>query len=233
MNLRLIFYDTETTGIKPDKDRVVEIAAYDPRKNKTFSTLINPQMHISEEASAITHITDEMVKDAPLFKEAFISFQNFCETDFVLVAHNNDAFDRLFLETECARCDIALSIKLYIDSLKWARKYRKDLPHHNLQYLREIYEVQQNQAHRALDDSIVLEQVFSKMVGDLSVEKILSLLYTPTNLLTMPFGKYQGTNLKDIPQSYIDWLQKNGVFEKEEKLKASFESLGMLQGKKL
>ena len=37
MALRAIFYDTETTGIRPDKDRVIEIAAYDLRSKTAVS----------------------------------------------------------------------------------------------------------------------------------------------------------------------------------------------------
>ena len=36
MSLRPIFYDTETTGVRPDKDRVIEIAAFDPVQNGTL-----------------------------------------------------------------------------------------------------------------------------------------------------------------------------------------------------
>ena len=61
----------------------------------------------------------------------------------------------------------------FIDSLKWSRKYRTDLPRHNLQYLREVYQIPANQAHRALDDVFVLQQIFSKMILDLPLPKII------------------------------------------------------------
>lgn len=67
MARRPIFYDTETTGIRSDKDRIVEIAAFDPFHNRSFDKLINPRCPIPSDASAIHHITDEMVKDCPDF----------------------------------------------------------------------------------------------------------------------------------------------------------------------
>ena len=69
MARRPIFYDTETTGIRPDKDCIIEIAAYDSKQRKTFHSLINPKRPIPQDATAIHHITDDMVKDAPPFSE--------------------------------------------------------------------------------------------------------------------------------------------------------------------
>ena len=46
---RPIYYDTETTGIRNDKDRIIELAAYDPIENRTFCHLINPGMPIPKE----------------------------------------------------------------------------------------------------------------------------------------------------------------------------------------
>lgn len=108
MTLRAIFYDTETTGIRAEKDRIIEIAAYDPLNNRSFEQLINPQCPIPPDATAIHHITDEMVASAPSFHTVAQEFLKFCEGDVVLIAHNNDAFDYLFLKTEFGRCGLSL-----------------------------------------------------------------------------------------------------------------------------
>jgi DNA polymerase III subunit epsilon len=232
MALRPIYYDTETTGLNSEKDRIIEIAAFDPVRNKSFSQLINPKMIISEESISICNITNEMVKDALTFEEVGKMFIEFCSSDFVLIAHNNDSFDRPFLEAEYKRANLLMPKWYYLDSLKWARKYRPDLPKHALQYLRQIYNIEENQAHRALNDVIILHQVFEKMIDDLPIETIYKLLYKPSNesLEFMPFGKYQGKKLNQIPKSYIKWLEESAVFEKHENksLKESFEKLGLL-----
>ena len=62
------------------------------------------------------------------------------------------------------------------DTLKWARKYRPDLPRHSLQFLRQVYGVEKNRAHRALDDVMVLYEVFKLMVDDLPLEEALALM---------------------------------------------------------
>jgi len=225
-----IYYDTETTGIRNDKDRIIELAAYDPVHNRTFCKLINPGTPIPKEATAIHHISDEMVAEAPGFKLIAEEFLEFCLPGAVLIAHNNDAFDKPFLENEFKRAELEFPQFKFIDTLKWARKYRPDLPRHTLQFLRETYGFAANQAHRALDDVIILHQVFSAMIDNLPIEKVLELMAKPQVLLKMPFGKHQGKLLADVPKNYVMWLASSGAFDKAEskELKENFEKLGLL-----
>ena len=230
MPSRPIFYDTETTGIRPDKDRVIELAAYDPVNDAKFERLINPGCPIPTEATAIHKITDDMVANAPNFEQVSHEFIKFCEGDVILIAHNNDSFDLHFLKREFARFNQLLPPWKFLDSLKWARRYRPDLPRHTLQFLREMYGIPANNAHRALDDVIVLYEIFKNMIDDLHIDQVFTLLSRPKQIQHMPFGKHQGVPLGKVPGDYVLWLHKNGVFEKEEnhELKSSFEKLGLL-----
>jgi DNA polymerase-3 subunit epsilon len=227
---RPIYYDTETTGTRSEKDRIIELAAFDPVENRTFVYLINPGIPIPPEATAIHKITDEMVADAPSFKEIGALFTDFLPQNSVLIAHNNDAFDKLFLQTEFKRAGLTLPSVEYIDTLKWARKYRPDLPRHTLQSLREIYGIAANQAHRALDDVIILHRVFSCMIDDIPIDIVLKLLARPQMVTRMPFGKHQGKPLADIPKHYVSWLASSGALDKAEnqELRQTFEQLGLL-----
>lgn len=231
MPLHPIYYDTETTGTRPDKDRIIEIAAFDPERNETFVKFVNPGCPIPPESTAITNITDEMVSQAPSFQVVGQMFIDFCGPDAILIAHNNDRFDKLFLEAESARNGLTLPTWKYIDSLKWSRKYRSDLPSHSLQNLREVYGIVANQAHRALDDVMVLYKIFSSMVDDLQMETILNLLSQPSDASRMPFGKYQGRLLAEVPKDYVQWLKGSGAFDKAEnkELKEGFEKAGLLR----
>ncbi|MCB1110047.1 MAG: DUF3820 family protein [Chlamydiia bacterium] len=230
MSKRPIYYDTETTGVRPDKDRIIEIAAYDPIQDRSFERLINPGCPIPQEASAIHNITDDMVKDAPSFKEVAQEFSLFCEGEVVLIAHNNDAFDLPFIQSEFSRNGVPFPQLPTIDSLKFSRKYRPDLPRHSLQHLREYHGIEANNAHRALDDVVILHQVFSLMIDDLTMETILELMSEKHILRHMPFGKHRGTPLKDIPPGYVRWLHENGALDKPDnaELKEAFSALGML-----
>lgn len=230
MTLRPIFYDTETTGIKAERDCIVELAAYDPVLNRTFESFINPGRPIPPEVTAIHHITDEMVASAPSFSKVGADFIDFCSGEVVLIAHNNDAFDLHFLKHEFKRHALTMPSWKFLDSLKWARRYRPDLPRHTLQFLREIYDVPANNAHRALEDVKVLHQVFSSMTDDLSITEIYHLLNQPRQLQHMPFGKHQGVPLSQLPKSYVQWLSSSGAFDKEENhpLKDALVKLGLL-----
>lgn len=227
---RPIYYDFETTGTDPIKDRVIEVAAFDPILNRTFERLVNPQCAIPPSATSIHNITDEMVKEAPTFAEVGQEFLDFCQGDIVLVAHNNDNFDYQFLLNEGKRHSLKILSWPTLDTLKWARKYRSDLPKHSLQYLRSIYGVPENKAHRALNDVITLHKVFTIMIDDLSFETVLALMASDdkkNSPLVMPFGKYRGQPLNTLPPHYIQWLKKEGALDKPEnaQLKEALEKV--------
>ncbi len=190
-----------------------------------------PRLPDSPDATAIHKITNEMVASAPSFAEVGARFIEFCAGDVILIAHNNDTFDYHFIKNEFARHQIAMpQTWKFLDTLKWARRYRSDLPRHTLQFLREVYGIQANNAHRALDDVVILHQIFSYMTDDLPIEEAYNLLNQKRMLQHMPFGKHQGTPLSQIPKSYVQWLAGSGAFDKAEnsELKESFVKLGLL-----
>ncbi len=231
MGRRAIYYDTETTGLKSDTDRIIEIAAYDATEKTSLCTFVNPGIPIPSESTQITGITDDMVKNAPDFKTAAEMFVEFCKGEVVLIAHNNDNFDKHFLVAEFARAGVKLPNYPYIDTLKWARKYRPDLPKFSLQYLREIYGVPAANAHRALDDVLVMKEVFEKMTGDLTIEDIFILMNKKEGPITqMPFGKHRGVALEKVPKAYLTWLFKSGALDKDDNshLKETLSKLSLI-----
>jgi DNA polymerase-3 subunit epsilon len=230
--MHAIFYDTETTGIRTDKDRIIEIAAYDPSTGRSFEMLINPGCPIPSEATAIHHISNAMVADALSFAEVALKFVAFCGENCLLIAHNNDSFDKPFMHNEFIRNQVPFPAWPFLDSLKWARRYRPDLPRHTLQFLRETYGIAANNAHRALDDVLVLHQVFSKMTDDLSIDQVVKLLQQPArDLVFMPFGKHQGVPLQEVPKDYLRWLHTSGSLSKTDNkgLKETLMKLGLVK----
>ena len=91
----LAVIDLETTGINLGTDRIVEIAIVKiaPDGKKIVKRkLINPEMTISPVSVAIHGITDEMVKDAPTFKQVANELKQFIE-NCDLAGYNSNRFD--------------------------------------------------------------------------------------------------------------------------------------------
>lgn len=180
-----IYFDLETTGLSPQNNEIIEIAAYSTERDESFCSFCKPTMSIPQESTAITGITDEMVKDAPDFATVAQDFLSFCDVETpCLIAHNNLSFDRPFLKTQLKKNGLCAPENwLFLDSLYWARHYRPDLPRHSLQYLRQIYGFAENQAHRALDDVLMLKMIFEAMTDDLPRE------FVKEKLLMLQKGK--------------------------------------------
>ncbi len=91
----LIFFDLETTGVDAAKDRIVEISLMKLHPDGTQEVKtrrLNPGMHIPEEASAIHGITDDDVRDCPLFREVAKSLAGWIE-GCDLAGYNSNKFD--------------------------------------------------------------------------------------------------------------------------------------------
>jgi DNA polymerase-3 subunit epsilon len=107
------FIDLETTGINLGNDRIVEIAivkiAPDGSKIKKRK-LINPQMSIPVAATAVHGITEEMVKDAPTFKQAANEIKQFIDNSDI-GGYNSNRFDVPMLVEEFLRAGIEFSVE--------------------------------------------------------------------------------------------------------------------------
>lgn len=164
-----VLYDLETTGTSSKYDEVIEISAVKVRKGivvEEFSQLVNPGRAIPCAASAVNHITDDMVASAPGFEEVLQQFLAFAGED-VLVGHNINSFDMKFLYRDCEKYFGLTLTNDYIDTLKLARICLPELAHHRLGDLAEFYGISTAGAHRALNDCRMNQQVFEKLAGEL------------------------------------------------------------------
>lgn len=160
-----VIFDLETTGTSCYNDKVVEISAVkvvDGRVVEEFSTLVNPDRPIPYYASQVNGITDDMVEDAPLFKEALKDFLDFVG-DMVLVGHNIHAFDLKFIYRDCEEYFGKVPGNDYIDTLKMSRICLPELVHHTLSDIASFYGISTEGAHRALNDCRMNQAVYEKM----------------------------------------------------------------------
>mgnify|MGYP000303312127 FL=1 len=117
MNLNLTkpicFFDLETTGINISKDRVVEISilkVYPDGKEESKTWLVNPEMNIPAEVTAIHGIRNEDVADKPTFKELAKEINNVIK-DSDLGGFNSNRFDIPLLAEEMLRADMDFDMK--------------------------------------------------------------------------------------------------------------------------
>ncbi len=166
-DIEFIAFDTETTGIYPTSDGIVELAGVRFSLNRGkiayFQTLINPQKIISRRVSAIHGITNAMVKDAPSTEQAIVAFLQFSE-NAIFIAHNA-RFDVDFIAVHALRLGIELPKSMVLDTLKLSRRLQPDLPSYRLEALTKKFGAEASEYHRALADSYSCMDVFKYLVS--------------------------------------------------------------------
>lgn len=109
----ICFFDLETTGINISKDRIVEIAilkVYPEGKEEHHRWLVNPEMPIPPEVTAIHGISDADVADKPTFKEIAKEIHNIIK-DSDLGGFNSNRFDIPLLAEELLRAEVDFDMK--------------------------------------------------------------------------------------------------------------------------
>lgn len=128
----IVFFDLETTGVDPGRDRIVEISVLriDPDGNReTRTRRINPECPIPPEATKIHGIGDDDVRDQPTFRQVARSLLDFLG-DADLAGFNVRRFDAPLLDREFMDCDLDLRLEQrhVVDAMAiYHRKERRDL----------------------------------------------------------------------------------------------------------
>lgn len=179
MNLSEIKFaclDTETTGLSPlEGGRVCEVAVSVSKGGvplEEFSTLLNPGMPMHPDVIAIHGITNEMVKNAPLFADIVPQLLYLLD-GAVIVAHNAD-FDLGFLQAEFGWCGLKMPACPVVDTLKLARKSGKFVKN-NLGCIAADLGINSQGWHRAMADTKMAEQIFYYFLTILSKEGVSEL----------------------------------------------------------
>ncbi|MCR5238095.1 MAG: 3'-5' exoribonuclease, partial [Lachnospiraceae bacterium] len=165
---RYIAFDVETTGLSCTTDRIVELGAVvfeNGIPTKQFSTLVNPNTRISASASAVNHITNEMLARAPKENTVYPEFVNFMADSLKggthLVAHNA-SFDMNFLKETLMRLGYDAKI-CYIDTLSLSRKLLS-LPDNKQDTVAGAFGIVNEASHRAVTDAKVCGQILWQLL---------------------------------------------------------------------
>lgn len=160
--MRFTAIDIETTGLGPEKARIIEIGAVkyeNGERGETFSTLVHPQItKLPARITELTGITEEMLADAPEEAEAMEGLLCFLEGEDVLLGHNIP-FDYSFLKVAAGRLGRGFEYG-GIDTLLLARLCRPELPSKTLTAMCEEYAITTECAHRAYEDAVAAAELY-------------------------------------------------------------------------
>ena len=241
LNKPICFFDLETTGTNPGKDKIVEIAVLKidiNNQKKEMVWRVNPECPIPEEASSVHGITDEMVKDQPIFKHFSKEIFNFIE-GCDLGGYNIDKFDLPLLVEEFIRSGIDVSSFVKVKTVDVQTIFFKKEPRDLSSALKFYCNKDHGNAHTALDDTIATYEVLLSQLdkyNDLepSVDFLSTLTRRNKNIdfagriieddngdAIFNFGKHKGKKVKEVltkEKGYYSWMMNSDFPEYTKKV---------------
>ena len=234
----LIFFDLETTGTNVTQDRIVELSfikVYPDGHDESKTRRINPEMPIPPASTAVHHITDEDVKDAPTFRQVARSLMDIFE-GCDIAGYNSNKFDVPLLIEEFSRAgyNFDVSGRRFVDvqnifhkmeqrTLVAAYKFYcgKNLEdaHSALADTRATYEVLLGQLDRypELENDVEKLAEFSRSGRNLDLAA--RIVRDDKDVPVFNFGKHKGQPVKEVfrkEPSFYSWMMQ-GDFPKNTK----------------
>ncbi len=194
--------DLETTGISHITEKITEVGIIKIKNGEViseFECFVNPEKPIPERVVEITHITDDMVKDAETIDKVIPKIIEFIGND-VLVAHNA-GFDIGFLKYNFEKYGYKLE-NTYIDTLRLSKAIFPEFKKYKLGIIADNLGIKVDVAHRALDDVKTLVEVFKVMIEKTKEKKGKKI---------EDFDNCFETDFKNLPSYHAIILAKNYI----------------------
>ncbi len=226
----IVFMDLETTGLNLAVDRIVEIALLKVQVDGSRvmkRKLINPGIPIPPEVTAVHGITNDMVANAPSFKELANEIRQFLEGSD-LGGYNSNKFDWPLLVEEFLRIGLDFNMdgrelvdvqKIYhnMEPRNLSAAYRfycsKELENsHNAEAdISATWEVFEAQLERYPQLGETLESV-KKLIGEDVIVDFARRMVMENGREIFNFGKHKGKLVEDVltqEPTYYDWIMKS------------------------
>lgn len=195
-------FDLETTGISHITEKITEVGIIKIKNGEiidTFECFVNPEKPIPPKVVEVTHITDDMVKDAETIDKVMPKVLEFMG-DSVLVAHNAD-FDIGFMKYNCEQLGLKFEYT-HIDTLRLAKAIFPEFTKYKLGIIADKLGIKVDVAHRALDDVKTLVAVFKEMIERAKDKKAKTI---------DDFDNVFETDFKKLPSYHAIILAKNYI----------------------
>jgi DNA polymerase III epsilon subunit-like protein len=213
----LVFFDTETTGLEVS-DRICSVGIIGDEI--IHYEVINPGKKIPPSASALHHITNEMVKESPMFNHSrSLELLEELNTHTNILVSHNAPFDLSMLQKEGITWQGSV-----IDTLKCSKALMDDLEGYSLQFLRyecrlyrqekeffENYSVVIN-PHHPLSDGLHTKMMFEYLLDLASMDDLIDMSQKRLLLNRLPFGKYAKKRIEEIATKdpgYLKWMMES------------------------
>jgi DNA polymerase III epsilon subunit family exonuclease len=161
-DLDFVVVDVEATGAKMPPNRLIELGAYrirDGRIVDKFHSLVNPEIPIPRFVAALTGISNEMVRRAPVFADVAPRWLDFV-SESVLVAHNAP-FDTNFLNHEISRVYPGhRMVNPHLCTVRLSRRVLPELLNHRLDTIADHFSIPIASRHRAGSDALATAEIF-------------------------------------------------------------------------
>lgn len=208
---RYAIVDIETTGGRPQRDRITEVGIVLHNGKAildTYETLLNPECYIPAGITNLTGITQEMVAEAPRFHEVAKQIVELTQ-GAIFVAHNA-RFDYGFLRHEFSRLGYTFS-RQQLCTVRLCRKVFPGLKSYSLENLIRTFAIPVDARHRALADArataVLLERALAKEESKEDVKLLVNMGIKETRL---PKG-VKLTQIENLPEACgVYYFHDNG-----------------------
>lgn len=192
-----IALDTETTGLTPNIDSIIEVGVVRFRNgiiSEEYGSLVNINKSISHAASRVNHITTEMLHEQgkspeDVYNELYSFMKDALEGKTIICAHNA-SFDMSFIIPELEKQGYSGNIK-YIDTFTLSKRLIKGLPDYKQSTIMNYFGLTNKKAHRAVSDAEVCGMILVELL------------------------KLNEKQEKDTRRAEQEWAEKNKLTDEE------------------
>lgn len=235
----IAFIDLETTGVNLGTDRIIEVAMVKllpDGSRQVKRKLINPEMPIPPQSTEVHGITDDMVKDAPTFKQAANEIKMFLDPCDI-AGYNSNKFDIPMLVEEFLRAGIDFKIDnrklLDVQKVFHQMEPRTLTAAYKFYCNRELVDAHSAEADASATCEVLDAQIarypqlgntvesILKVIGEEEIVDFARRMVIVDGKVVFNFGKHKGKVVEDVlkaERSYYDWMMQ-GDFPQHTKQK--------------
>lgn len=212
MSRKFVVVDLETTGNTHNKgDRIIQISAVTVENYQIvdqFTSFVNPDVPIPPFIEELTGINEEMLKNAPAFKDIAPIIQSLL-ADSIFVAHNVP-FDLGFLQSELNEAGFFNAATETVDTVELSKVLIPDASSYKLSEMSEMLGFEHDNPHQADSDALATAELLLFLIEKMrelpliTLEKMADLAhYLKSDIASLFFAIIQEkrTKVEDLPEN--------------------------------